>query len=69
MNPAASKLIDIDRVAVLLIRRFGEDSALVAYAREQFCLARGDRHLAAQWRLVLRRVVSLYFTPRRGLLH
>lgn len=62
-------MINVDRAAVVLIRRFGDDCATVAHNRAMFCSARGDAQGAAEWKAVLRRVTDLHFAPRPDRVH
>ncbi|CFX25871.1 protein of unknown function [Candidatus Filomicrobium marinum] len=64
-----TKPLDIDKAAVFLIRKFGEDSASVAYSRAYCCRCRGDNNAAQEWNAVLNRIVALLFSPREGPLH
>ncbi len=63
------KPLDIDRAACFLIRRFKDDCAKVAFQRSLNCRDRGDVVGADEWKLVMKRVVELYFSDRKGLLH
>lgn len=58
--------IDIDRTALFLMRRYGDDSACIAHLRANWCERLGDAAAAADWRRVLFRVVQLHFAPRTG---
>lgn len=58
--------LDIDRTALFLMRRYGDDSACVAYLRASWCDRFGDTASAAEWRRVMSRVVELRFAPRTG---
>lgn len=60
---------DVEQAAIVLIREFGEDSAAVAYSRAYCCRCRGDTHAACAWNSVVKRIVDLMFSPRRGPLH
>lgn len=61
--------VDIDRAAWYLIRRFGDGCAVAAYRRAATCAQHGAHRRAAEWRLVLRRVVALHFAPPSGATH
>ena len=61
--------INIDRTAWTLIRRFGDDSAKVAFERVRVCADRGDEASAEEWRLVVHKVVELHFAPSKGPIH
>lgn len=63
------KPLDVDRTAWFLIRRYGDDSALVAFRRSQHCAARNDADSCREWRLVTRRVVELHFARPQGRAH
>lgn len=58
--------VDIDRAAWYLIRRFGDGCAVAAYRRAATCAQHGAHRRAAEWRLVLQRVVALHFAPPSG---
>lgn len=62
-------LPSIDRAAWLLIRKFGDDSAIEAYRRSECCRCRGDRLSAAEWKAVLIKVIALHFAPPAGPSH
>lgn len=61
--------IDVERAAIFLIRKFGDDSAIVAYQRARCCQCRGDAETAKEWDAVLKRVVDLFFVERTGRLN
>jgi len=61
--------MDIDRAAVVLILKYGDDSAVVAFNRANCCRCRGDSGSERQWHAVLQRVIELHFEPRNGALH
>lgn len=63
------KYPDIDRMAWFLVRRYGDDSAKVAYSRQQRCAERNDEAGAGTWKLVVRKIAELHFAPPRGPLH
>ena len=69
MQAHVRRPLPIDRAAVLLIRRFGDDCAIIARRRMAACLARGDHLTALEWELVLRRVVELHFAEPPRLLN
>lgn len=62
----ARKPIDIDRAAVFLIKKHGDDSAVVAYNRANCCRCRGDSQSEREWHAVLKRVIELHFETRKG---
>lgn len=62
-------LPSIDRAAWLLIRKFGDDSAIEAFRRSECCRCGGDALAAAEWRLVLRKVIQLHFDRPSGPSH
>lgn len=64
-----TKPLDIDKAAVFLIKQFGDDSAAVAYSRSCCCQCRGDENAAREWNAVMRRIVELLFSQRKGPLH
>ncbi len=57
-------LPSIDRAALLLIRKYGDDCAVEAYRRSSCCAYQGLGREAAEWRAVMRRVVALHFARR-----
>ena len=61
--------LDIDRPAVFLMRRYGNDCAMVAIDRSRCRARRKLKTAEREWRLVLRRVIELYFAKLRGPLH
>ncbi len=61
--------LDIDRTALFLMRRYGNDCAVVAFHRSRCCARRKLETAEREWRLVLRRVIELYFDNPRGRLH
>ncbi len=61
--------LDIDQTAWLLIRKYGDDCAVVAQARSQCCARHQDLQRSAEWRLVVHKVIELHFAPRKGPLH
>lgn len=63
------KSLNVDRAAVFLIRRYGDDCAKVAYLRAQQCQCRGAAQAASEWKLVVQKVVELHFAPRSDPLH
>lgn len=66
---SARRHLDINKAAVYLIRKHGEDSAVVAYSRAMCCRCRQDHAAEREWLAVVERVVELHFAPRRGPLH
>lgn len=69
MERCDTKPIPIDRAAVMLIRRFGDDCAIMAWQRAKTCMALGEHRAAAEWQLVLRRLLNVYFVHRPDILH
>ena len=63
------KPVNVERTAWYLIRRFGDDSAVVAFRRAQQCAARNDEASSREWHLVTRRVVELHFAQPQGPAH
>jgi hypothetical protein len=61
--------LDIDKTALFLIRRFGDDCAIVAFQRSRCCANNGEPAAAAQWRQVMCRVVELHFARPQGKPH
>ena len=61
--------LNIDRTAVFLIRRYGEQCTKVALQRSCYCALRGDEASAAEWRLVLRRIGEFQAAAHDGPLH
>lgn len=57
---------DVDRTALFLMRRYGDDCACVAHLRASWCARLGDGAAAVAWRRVLERCVDLHFTRRSG---
>lgn len=60
------RLPSIDQAAWLLIRKYGDCSAVEAFRRSQCCRQMGDEAAAAEWRLVMKKVVELHFQQRSG---
>lgn len=69
MSDTFRKPLDIDKAALFLIKKHGEDSAVAAYNRANCCRCRGDPISEREWLAVLKRVVDLHFAPRGGPLH
>lgn len=63
------KPLDVDKAAVFLIKKFGDNSAAVAYSRSYCCRCRGDETAAQEWNAVMKRIVNLLFSRRQGPLH
>jgi hypothetical protein len=61
--------LNIDRAAWLLIRKFGDDCALAAYTRGQYCRCHGQYEAASEWQLVLLKVIELHFKQPSGPKH
>lgn len=60
------KSVDIDRLAVMLITKFGDDSAEVALLRSRCCAARQDRTWEILWQRVMQRVIEFHFCTGAG---
>lgn len=61
--------LNIDRAAWQLIRRYGDESAKIAF---RLCLdstIRGDEIGASQWKLVIKWIVDLQFNEPEGMPH
>ncbi len=69
MSEPVHKPLDIDKAALFLIKKYGDESAVVAYNRANCCRCRGDEPTENEWLTVLKRVVDLHFAPRAGPLH
>ena len=69
MPPSPRKPLNVEGAALVLINRYGDDCAMVAFLRALHCTRRNDEAAAREWRLVCRRVVELHFAPRRGPAH
>lgn len=69
MTKTLRKPLDIDRAAWCLIRRYGDESAKVAYLRAQNRLLCSDSDAVNEWKLVIDKIVELHFTARSGPLH
>jgi hypothetical protein len=61
--------LDIDRAALFLMRRYGNDCAVVAFHRSRCCARQRLETAERDWRLVLRRVIELHFANPRGPVH
>lgn len=59
----------IDRAAWLLIRKYGDESAIEAYRRSECCRCHGDALSATEWKAVLLKVIELHFKPSCGPSH
>lgn len=64
-----NKRLDIDRAALFLIKKHGDESAKVAYCRANCCRCQGDEIAEHEWRLVVKRIAELHFAPRLGHVH
>ena len=69
MDRRITKPIPVDRAATVLIRRFGDDCAMVAWNRAKACMELGESRAAAEWQMVLRRLFAVYFVHPPDLLH
>lgn len=63
------KRLDIDRAALFLIKKYGDDSAKVAYCRAHCCRCHGDTVAEGEWKAVVKRIAELHFAPAGGMLH
>jgi hypothetical protein len=60
------KPVDIDRLAVILMSKFGDDCAEIALLRSRCCASRHDVHWQTVWLRVMQRLMETYFAERRG---
>ena len=60
------KRLDIDRAAVFLIKKYGDDSVKVAFCRANCCRCSGDTGAEAEWQIVVKRIAELHFAPPMG---
>jgi hypothetical protein len=61
--------LNIDRTALFLIRRYGDNSAVMAFRRMQFSALQSNKTAEGEWRLVLSKVIELHFAKPRGPTH
>ncbi len=58
--------LNIDRAAWFLVRRYGDDSAIVAFRRAQMSALQNNKVAEGEWRLVLRKIIDLHFAKPDG---
>jgi len=61
--------LDIDRASWQLIRRYGDESAKIAFRLYLDSTIRGDEIGASQWKLVIKWIADLQFNEPEGMLH